>query len=42
MASKTKRTETVRARKVATRGTKRKASLRTKGSTKSAKELFKD
>lgn len=42
MASKTKRTETRRQRKVANRGRKRKASLRTKGSTKSAKALFGD
>lgn len=40
MASKTKRTETIRERKVARRGRKRKAALRTKGSTKSAKSLF--
>lgn len=40
MASKTQRTETVRARKVVRRGKKRKATLRTKGSTKSRKELF--
>ncbi len=42
MASKTMRTETVRERKVARRGRKRKAALRTKGSTKSAKSLFGD
>lgn len=42
MASKTKRTESIRTRKVAARGTKRKASLRTKGTTKSRKELFGD
>ena len=42
MASKTKRTETIRAHKKATSGKKRKASLRTKGSTKSAKKLFGD
>lgn len=42
MASKTKKTETVRARKAASCGTKRKAALRTNGSTKSAKELFQD
>lgn len=42
MASKTKKTEYVRERKKATSGTKRKAALRTKGTTKSAKTLFKD
>lgn len=42
MASKTKRTEYIRERKKATSGKKRKAAERTKGSTKSAKTLFKD
>ncbi len=42
MASKTKHTETVRKHKKASQGKKRKAGLRTKGSTKSAKKLFKD
>lgn len=42
MASKTIRTETRRKAKVAARGKKRKAALRTKGSTRSAKELFGD
>ncbi len=42
MASKTQRTETIRARKAQKRGAKRKAALRTKGSTKSAKALFGD
>jgi hypothetical protein len=42
MASKTKRTETRRLRKVANRGKKRKAALRTKGSTQSAESLFGD
>ncbi len=42
MASKTKRTETVRDRKRQTRGKKRKAALRAKGSTKSPKALFGD
>lgn len=42
MASKTKRTEKRRQRKVAAKGKKRKAALRTKGSTKSKKELFGD
>lgn len=42
MASKTKRTEYIRKHKKATAGTKRKASLRTKGSTKSKKVLFGD
>lgn len=42
MASKTKRTETIRKRKVARSGAKRKAASRTKGTTRSAKQLFKD
>ncbi len=42
MASKTIRTEKKRERKVMARGAKRKAALRTKGSTKSAKKLFGD
>ena len=42
MASKTKRTEIRRAHKKAAQGTKRKAALRTKGSTKSQKALFGD
>ena len=42
MASKTKRTETIRSHKKATSGKKRKAALRNKGTTKSAKALFKD
>jgi hypothetical protein len=42
MASKTKKLESIRERKVAARGTKRKAALRTKGSTKSQKALFGD
>jgi hypothetical protein len=42
MASKTKKLEHIRERKKATSGTKRKAGLRTKGTTKSAKKLFKD
>jgi len=42
MASKTKRTETIRERKKSTSGAKRKAALRNKGTTKSAKTLFKD
>lgn len=42
MASKTKRTETIRKHKKAASGTKRKAALRTKGSTKSKKVLFGD
>ena len=42
MASKTSRTETRRKHKKAAQGTKRKAALRTKGSTKSAKKLFGD
>ncbi len=42
MASKTKKTELQRKHKVARQGTKRKAALRTNGSTKSAKDLFQD
>ena len=42
MASKTQKTEKVRARKAQKAGGKRKASLRTKGSTKSPKALFGD
>jgi hypothetical protein len=42
MASKTQRTEKIRERKHNAAGSKRKASLRTKGSTKSEKELFGD
>ena len=41
MASKTKKTEYIRERKKATSGKKRKANLR-KGTTKTAKALFKD
>lgn len=42
MASKTKKTEMRRKHKKANQGAKRKAALRTKGSTKSAKTLFGD
>jgi hypothetical protein len=42
MASKTKRTESIRAHKRQQKGKKSKAARRTKGSTKSAKVLFKD
>ncbi|MDZ4082401.1 MAG: hypothetical protein U1E10_05665 [Bdellovibrionales bacterium] len=42
MASKTKRTESIRAHKRQQKGKKSKASRRTKGTTKSAKVLFKD
>ena len=42
MASKTMKTELKRTRRDARGGKKRKASLRTKGSTKSPKVLFKD
>jgi hypothetical protein len=42
MASKTKKTEYIREKKRTTSGTKRKAALRNKGTTKSAKALFKD
>jgi len=42
MASKTKKTETIRSHKKASAGKKRKAGLRNKGTTKTAKALFKD
>ncbi|WP_409478504.1 hypothetical protein [Pseudobdellovibrio sp. HCB154] len=42
MASKTKKLEFIRERKKSTSGKKRKAGIRTKGSTKSKKELFGD
>ncbi len=42
MASKTKKVKTIRKHKKARSGTKRKAALRTKGSTKSQKALFGD
>ncbi len=42
MASKTKRTETVRKKKLSGKGTRRKAALRGKGTTRKASELFKD
>jgi hypothetical protein len=42
MASKTKKLSFVRERKVSARGTKRKAALRTQGSTKPKKVLFGD
>lgn len=42
MASKTQRTEKIRERKANSTGTKRRAALRTKGSTKSEKDLFGD
>ena len=42
MASKTKKLTYIRKHKEATRGTKRKAALRTNGSTKTRKELFGD
>jgi hypothetical protein len=42
MASKTKKTKIIRKHKKARAGTKRKAALRTKGSTKSKKALFGD
>jgi hypothetical protein len=42
MASKTMKTELKRVRRDARGGRKRKASVRTKGSTKSAKKLFQD
>jgi len=42
MASKTIATESRRLRKTKNQGKKRKASARTKGTTKSQKDLFKD
>lgn len=42
MASKTKKLEFIRERKKSTAGKKRKAGVRTKGSTKSKKDLFGD
>lgn len=42
MASKTKRTETVRKKKLSGKGARRKAALRGKGTTRKASELFKD
>lgn len=42
MASKTKKLELVRKNKKSKAGSKRKAALNSKGSTKSAKELFGD
>ncbi|MCC2680300.1 MAG: hypothetical protein K0R29_2876 [Pseudobdellovibrio sp.] len=42
MASKTKKLEYIREHKKSTKGKKRKAALRTKGSTKSKKALFGD
>ena len=40
MASKTQQTRNIRAKKQASQGTKRKAAVRTKGSTRSYEELF--
>lgn len=40
MASKTRRTETIRKKKLSRQGVKRKAALRNKGTTASKKELF--
>lgn len=42
MASKSKKTKTIRKHKKSRAGAKRKAAIRTKGSTKSKKELFGD
>lgn len=42
MASKTSKTEYIRSHKKSTQGKKRKAALRTKGSTKPKKEVFGD
>lgn len=40
MASKTKKTETIRKKKLLRKGVKRKAKLRNQGTSKSDKELF--
>ncbi len=40
MASKTKKTETVRKKKLVRKGVKRKAKLKNHGTSKSDKELF--
>jgi hypothetical protein len=40
MASKTRRTKIIRKRKLARKGVKRKAKLRSQGSTRTDKELF--
>ncbi len=40
MASKTKKTETIRKKKLAGKGVKRKAKLRNQGTSKTDKELF--
>lgn len=42
MASSTRKTEKNRKRKLSKQGTKRKASVRTQGTTKSKEELFGD
>lgn len=42
MASKTSKTEYIREKKRSTSGKKRKAAVRTNGTTKSPKVLFKD
>ena len=42
MASKTKKTEYIREHKRSTKGKKRKAALRSKGTTKNKKTLFGD
>jgi len=42
MASPTRKTEKNRKRKIATQGKKRKAAIRTNGTTKSKNELFGD
>ena len=42
MASKTKKLEFIRTRKRKAAGSKRKAAIKSKGSTKSKKELFGD
>ncbi len=42
MASKTRKTEIIRERKVSKQGRKRKAKLRTAGTTRTAEQLFED
>ena len=42
MASRTKRTDSIRRRKQTTQGKKRKAALQSKGTTRSPAELFGD
>lgn len=42
MASKTRKTKIIRKKKITRQGVKRKAALRNKGTTPTAKELFAD